>query len=80
MSISVSPLTRIHNETSLPMEIRFQRSKQKRDDFASVPLKPGGSIDDSVAAFNAISLSGDMKKALTSLAVGRYFGFLLQYL
>ncbi|EFH54003.1 hypothetical protein ARALYDRAFT_485391 [Arabidopsis lyrata subsp. lyrata] len=72
LSISVSPLTRIHNETSLPMEIRFQRSKQKRDDFASVPLKPGGSIDDSVAAFNAISLSGDMKKALTSLAVGNF--------
>ncbi|KAG7565151.1 Vacuolar protein sorting-associated protein 13 C-terminal [Arabidopsis suecica] len=72
LSISVSPLTRIHNETSLPMEIRFQRSKQKRDDFACVPLKPGGSIDDSVAAFNAISLSGDMKKALTSLAVGNF--------
>ncbi|XP_010515400.1 PREDICTED: uncharacterized protein LOC104791262 [Camelina sativa] len=72
LSISVSPLTRIHNETSLPMEIRFQRSKQKRDDFASVPLKPGGSIDDSVGAFNAISLSGDLKKALTSLAVGNF--------
>ncbi|CAH8305702.1 unnamed protein product [Eruca vesicaria subsp. sativa] len=72
LSISVSPLTRIHNETSLPMEIRFQRSKQKRDVFASVPLKPGGSIDDSVAAFNAISLSGDLKKALTSLAVGNF--------
>lgn len=65
-------MTRIHNETSLPMEIRFQRFKQKRDDFAFVPLKPGGSIDDSVAAFNAISLSGDLKKALTSLAVGRF--------
>ncbi|ESQ46725.1 hypothetical protein EUTSA_v10027614mg [Eutrema salsugineum] len=72
LSISVSPLTRIHNETSFPMEIRFQRSKQKRDDFASVPLKPGASIDDSVGAFNAISLSGDQKKALTSLAVGNY--------
>ncbi|KAL0689230.1 hypothetical protein Bca4012_088908 [Brassica carinata] len=72
LSISVSPLTRIHNETSLPMEIRFQRSKQKKDVFASVPLKPGGSIDDSVAAFNAISLSGDLKKALTSLAVGNF--------
>ncbi|EOA26077.1 hypothetical protein CARUB_v10019496mg [Capsella rubella] len=72
LSISVSPLIRIHNETSLPMEIRFQRSKQKKDDFASVPLKPGGSVDDSVAAFNAISLSGDLKKALTSLAVGNF--------
>ncbi|KFK40709.1 hypothetical protein AALP_AA2G031100 [Arabis alpina] len=72
LSISVSPLTRIHNETSLPMEIRFQRSKQKRYDFAFVPLKPGGSIDDSVAAFNAISLSGDLKQALTSLAVGNF--------
>ncbi|KAL0876286.1 hypothetical protein Bca101_025991 [Brassica carinata] len=72
LSISVSPLTRIYNETSLPMEIRFQRSKQKRDVFASVPLKPGGSIDDSSAAFNAISLSGDLKKALTSLAVGNF--------
>ncbi|XP_010558503.1 PREDICTED: uncharacterized protein LOC104827123 [Tarenaya hassleriana] len=72
LSISVSPLTRIHNETRLPMEIRFRRPEQKEDDYASVTLKPGGAIDDSVAAINAISLSGNVKKALTSLAVGNF--------
>lgn len=69
--IVVSPLLRIHNETKFSMELCFRRPEQNEAQSASVVLKTGDSIDDSVAAFDAISLSGGSKKALTSLSVGK---------
>lgn len=52
------------------MELRFRRTQENEDQFASVLLKPGEAIDDSMAMFDAINLSGGLKKALTSLSVG----------
>lgn len=71
MSIVVSPLLRIYNETDFSMELRFQRPQQKETDFASLVLEPGDSVDDSIATFGARSLSGGLKKALISLSVGK---------
>lgn len=72
MSIIVSPLTRIHNETEFPMELRFCRPQQSEDEIASVLLKSGETIDDSMAMFDAVNFSGGLKKALMSLSVGTH--------
>ncbi|KAI9166047.1 hypothetical protein LWI28_025262 [Acer negundo] len=72
LSVVVSPLVRIHNETEFSMELRFRRIQEKGDEFASVSIKPGDSIDDSMATFDAISFSGGLKKALMSLSVGNF--------
>ncbi|XP_030975282.1 uncharacterized protein LOC115995020 isoform X4 [Quercus lobata] len=72
LSVVVSPLIRIHNETRFSMELRFRRPQQNEDEFASVMLKTGETIDDSIAIFDAVNLSGELKKALTSLSVGNF--------
>ncbi|KAH9711641.1 vacuolar protein sorting-associated protein [Citrus sinensis] len=72
LSIVVSPLIRVHNETELSMELRFRRVQEQEDDFASILLKPGHTIDDSMAMFDAVSFSGGLKKALMSLSVGNF--------
>ena len=54
------------------MELQFQRSEPKEDEFASVVLKPGDYIDDSMAMFDAINFSGGIKRALMSLSVGMH--------
>lgn len=77
MSIIVSPLIRVHNETRFSIELRFRRPQQKEDEFALVVLKPGETIDDSVAMFDSLHLSGGLKKALTSLSLGKHFELLL---
>jgi hypothetical protein len=41
-----------------------------------VLLKPGDSIDDSMAIFDAINFSGGVKRALMSLSVGIHFHML----
>ena len=66
----VSPLIRIHNETTFSMALCFQRPQQVETEFASVLLKTGDTIDDSMAAFDSINVSGGLKKALLSLSVG----------
>lgn len=66
----VSPLIRIHNATGFSMELQFQRLEPKEDEFASLLLRPGDSIDDSMAMFDAINFSGGVKRALISLSVG----------
>ena len=71
----VSPLLRIHNETDFPMELLFQRPQQMEPEFASVLLKAGDAIDDAMATFGAINLSGGVKKALMSLSVGTCINF-----
>ncbi|KAF7809778.1 putative vacuolar protein sorting-associated protein 13C [Senna tora] len=72
LSVAVSPLVIIHNETALSMELKFQRSQPKEDEFASVSIKPGDSIDDSMAMFDAIKFSKGVKRALMSLTVGNF--------
>ncbi|WOH10040.1 hypothetical protein DCAR_0729501 [Daucus carota subsp. sativus] len=72
LSLAVSPLLRIHNETDFSMELRFQRPEHKESESASIILKAGDAIDDTLAAFGAINLSGGTKKALVSLSVGNY--------
>ncbi|XAR73934.1 hypothetical protein NMG60_11008067 [Bertholletia excelsa] len=72
MSIVVSPLLRIHNETKFSLELRFRRPQQNADQSASVLLKSGDIIDDSVAAFDAKSSHGGLKKALMSVTVGNF--------
>ncbi|XP_058010533.1 uncharacterized protein LOC110658088 isoform X2 [Hevea brasiliensis] len=71
-SVVVSPLTRIHNGTEFPMELRFRRPQQNENVFAYVLLKQGDSIDDSMATFDAVNLSGGLKKALMSLSIGNF--------
>lgn len=71
----VSPLIRIYNETEFSMELRFRRPQQDEGVFASVLLNKGDSIDDCMATFDAISLSGGLKKALMSLSVGMHSQF-----
>ncbi|KAH1151426.1 hypothetical protein GYH30_045099 [Glycine max] len=72
LSVEVSPLIRIHNGTGFSMELQFQRLEPKEDEFASLLLRPGDSIDDSMAMFDAINFSGGVKRALISLSVGNF--------
>ncbi|XP_020537290.1 uncharacterized protein LOC105639629 isoform X2 [Jatropha curcas] len=72
LSIAVSPLTRIHNGTEFSVELRFRRPQEDENVFASMLLKKGDSIDDSMATFDAINLSGGSKKALMSLSIGNF--------
>lgn len=67
----VSPLVRIYNGTEFSMELRFWRPEENEDKFASVLLRPGDAVDDSMAMFDAINSSGGLKKALMSLSVGK---------
>lgn len=59
LSISVSPLIRIHNETEFSMELCFRRSQQDEDVFALIVLKKGSSVDDSMKVFEAVGSSGN---------------------
>lgn len=70
MSISVSPLIRIHNETKFSVELQISRPEPMEDEFASVLLKAGDTFDDSMASFDAINFSGGFRKAVMSLNVG----------
>ncbi|PIN04125.1 hypothetical protein CDL12_23340 [Handroanthus impetiginosus] len=72
LSISISPLLKIHNETDFSLELRFQRPQHEETESASVILKAGEVVDDAVTAFSAIDMSGGLRKALTSLNVGNY--------
>lgn len=64
---------KIHNETDFVMELRFQRPQLEKDEFASILLKSGDTMDDTTAMFDSINLSGGVKKAITSLSVGMIF-------
>ncbi|KAK7346481.1 hypothetical protein VNO80_21001 [Phaseolus coccineus] len=72
LSVVVSPLIKIHNGTGFSMELQFQRLEPKEDESASLLLRPGDSIDDSMAMFDAINFSGGVKRALISLSVGNF--------
>ncbi|RVW57280.1 hypothetical protein CK203_111285 [Vitis vinifera] len=70
--VDISRKSEIHNETTFSMALRFQRPQQVETEFASVLLKTGDTIDDSMAAFDSINVSGGLKKALLSLSVGNF--------
>ncbi|XVF17781.1 hypothetical protein REPUB_Repub10bG0153200 [Reevesia pubescens] len=72
LSIAVSPLIRIRNETKFSIELRIRRPEHLEDEFASVSLKAGDTFDDSMASFDAIKFSGGSRKALMSLNVGNF--------
>ncbi|XP_022132801.1 uncharacterized protein LOC111005570 isoform X3 [Momordica charantia] len=72
LSIVVSPMTRIHNESGLTMELRFRRNQPKEDECASVLVEPKDVIDDSMGMFDALNSSGGLRKALMSLSVGNF--------
>ncbi|KAB1669469.1 hypothetical protein ES319_1Z041100v1, partial [Gossypium barbadense] len=72
LSIVVSPLIRIQNETKLSIELRIRRPERMEDEFVSMSLKAGDTFDDSMASFDAIHLSGGFRKALMSLNVGNF--------
>ncbi|KAK6258440.1 hypothetical protein SCA6_012914 [Theobroma cacao] len=72
LSISVSPLIRIHNETKFSVELQISRPEPMEDEFASVLLKAGDTFDDSMASFDAINFSGGFRKAVMSLNVGNF--------
>lgn len=73
LSIVVSPMTRIHNESGLTMELRFRRNQPKEDECASVLVEPKDVIDDSMGMFDALNSSGGLRKALMSLSVGTWY-------
>ncbi|XP_031479491.1 uncharacterized protein LOC116250167 isoform X3 [Nymphaea colorata] len=70
--IAVYPMLTIHNGSGLSLDLRCRRPQETEDEFATVLLCNGDSIDDSVAAFESLSMSGLMKKALTSLSLGNF--------
>ncbi|CAH9102206.1 unnamed protein product [Cuscuta epithymum] len=72
LSVVISPLLQVHNQTDFPLELRFQRGQQKETEYASVLLNAGDTIDDSMATFDAINLSGEQRKALMSLSIGNF--------
>ncbi|KAJ0963386.1 hypothetical protein J5N97_028508 [Dioscorea zingiberensis] len=72
ISLVVSPLLRIHNESEFPTELRFQRPQQNEAEAASVMLRSGDTIDDCMTSFDALDLSGGSKRALTSLTLGNF--------
>ncbi|KAL2623458.1 hypothetical protein R1flu_003663 [Riccia fluitans] len=69
--VTVSPMIRIRNATGRFLELRCRRDKQG-EEGAVVVLEDGDVIDDSVGAFDALNLTGELKKALTSLNLGNY--------
>ncbi|GAB2282542.1 hypothetical protein Dimus_017083 [Dionaea muscipula] len=69
LSVLVSPLLRVHNVTEFCLELRFQRPQQESES-ASVLLQARDTIDDCIAAFDAVNGVGGFKKALVSLCVG----------
>ncbi|KAL7101240.1 hypothetical protein ACP275_08G043400 [Erythranthe tilingii] len=72
LSIVVSPLLKIHNETDFSLELRFQRPQHVEAESPLLILKAGDILDDAMTAFSATDLSGGLRKALTSLSVGNY--------
>lgn len=71
LSVTVSPMVRIHNQSGRLLELRCRRPQQ-RQGGAVVCLKHGDIIDDSMGAFDAFDMSGESKKALVSFGLGNY--------
>ncbi|KAH7673564.1 Vacuolar protein sorting-associated protein 13 [Dioscorea alata] len=72
LSLVVTPLLRIHNESGFRTELRFRRPQEDEAEAASVMLRTGDTIDDCMASFDALKLSGGSKRALMSLTLGNF--------
>ncbi|KAG8384490.1 hypothetical protein BUALT_Bualt04G0123100 [Buddleja alternifolia] len=72
LSVVVSPLLKVHNETDFSLELRFQRPQDEENEPALLMLEAGDIVDDAMTSFRTIDLSGALRKALTSLNVGNY--------
>ena len=57
----------------------MQRSQSEGTDSASLILKAGDTVDDTMTAFNAVNLTGGSRKALTSLCVGMLLSLFVHY-
>ncbi|KAK1299722.1 hypothetical protein QJS10_CPB13g00147 [Acorus calamus] len=72
LSVVVSPLLRIHNESGFSMKLRFRRTQETETECASINLQKGDTIDDSMAVFDAFDLPSNQRKALMSLSIGNF--------
>lgn len=70
LSLVISPLLRIYNASGFSLELRFRRPQDVEAEYASIVLQNGDTIDDCMAVFDALNLSGGLKKALMSLSLG----------
>lgn len=52
------------------MELRVRRSQETGGECANILLRSGDMIDDSMAVFDALKLSGGSRRALMSLSLG----------
>lgn len=71
ITVTVSPMVRIQNASGLPVEIRCRRANRDGEG-AVVLLEDGDVIDDSMGAFDAMCLTGEQRKALSSFNLGNY--------
>ncbi|KQJ86021.1 uncharacterized protein LOC100840359 isoform X2 [Brachypodium distachyon] len=72
LSLSVQPLLRICNKSDFPLELRFQRPNKANEEAAFVTVRSGDMVDESTGVFDAMDLSGGSKRALMSLALGKF--------
>ncbi|CAL5092653.1 unnamed protein product [Urochloa decumbens] len=72
LSISVQPLLRVYNKSDFPLELRFQRPNITNEEAAFVTVRSGDMIDESTGVFDAMDVSGGLKRALMSLALGNF--------
>lgn len=80
LCLSVSPLLRLHNKSEFPIELRFARPNEPKDESAFVTLRSDDTIDESMGLFDAIDLSGGSKRALLSLALGNLVSVLVLWI
>uniref|UniRef100_K3Z322 Vacuolar protein sorting-associated protein 13 VPS13 adaptor binding domain-containing protein n=1 Tax=Setaria italica TaxID=4555 RepID=K3Z322_SETIT len=72
LSLSVQPLLRVYNKSDFPIELRFQRPNKTNEEAAFVTVRSGDMVDESTGVFDAMDLSGGSKRALMSLALGKF--------
>lgn len=72
LSLSVQPLLRIYNKSDFPLELRFQRPQKSSEEAAFVTVRSGDMVDESTGVFDSMDLSGGSKRALMSLALGKF--------
>lgn len=73
-------MLRLHNKSEFPIELRFARPNEPKDESAFVTLRSGDTIDESMGVFDAIDLSGGSRRALLSLALGKLVSVLVLWI
>ncbi|ERN17671.1 hypothetical protein AMTR_s00059p00194330 [Amborella trichopoda] len=72
LSLVISPMLKIHNESGFTLELRCRRPQEINDESPTVLLRNGDSIDDSMAASDALNMTGGLRRALLSLSLGNF--------